>query len=202
MRRILPILVFAAGFLLSAGLPEKTPFVLLIDAGHGGKDPGYVHHAEAPHEKDITLALAQTLKDIADQHPHFKVYTLRETDEFVDLKTRAKVAQVLKPDLLISLHLEAQKEGNALSCRVDGQSKQKKYSTSYARQILKGFQNKSHWQANPKPEEFNSFLLREAACPAVLLTAGNLAMPEAQEFWSQPENQKAFAQEILSALSQ
>jgi N-acetylmuramoyl-L-alanine amidase len=88
---------------------EKT-FIVVIDAGHGGKDPG----AKGAHinEKAINLAVALKLGNLitADHHDVNVIYT-RKTDHFVELSERANIANRNKADLFISIHANSLKKG-------------------------------------------------------------------------------------------
>ena len=81
-------------------------FVLVIDAGHGGKDPGAV--GKTSKEKDINLKVALALgKLIQDNLKDVKVVYTRKTDVFVELDQRAKIANQNKADLFLSIHTNA-----------------------------------------------------------------------------------------------
>ncbi len=85
------------------GDPVKT---IVIDAGHGGHDPGCLG-ADAQ-EKKITLQLALLLRDkIKSRFPDVKVVLTRDKDVFVPLHTRSEIANDAKADLFISLHCNA-----------------------------------------------------------------------------------------------
>ncbi len=82
---------------------------VVIDAGHGGKDPGAVGHGLK--EKDITLSIALKLgKLIKDNCKDVKVVFTRSSDEFVELFKRAKIANNAKADLFISIHVNSSKK--------------------------------------------------------------------------------------------
>lgn len=82
------------------------PFTLVIDAGHGGKDPGAV--GARLKEKDINLRVALALgKIIEKEMPDCKVVFTRKTDVFVELDERANIANRNKADLFISIHTNA-----------------------------------------------------------------------------------------------
>ncbi|TFH37589.1 MAG: N-acetylmuramoyl-L-alanine amidase, partial [Bacteroidia bacterium] len=84
--------------------PAKEEWIVVIDAGHGGKDPGTV--GRKSREKDLTLALAlKTGKYIEDKIPGVKVIYTRTTDTFVELYKRAEIANRAKADLFISIHI-------------------------------------------------------------------------------------------------
>jgi len=80
--------------------------VIVIDAGHGGKDPGAI--GKKSKEKDITLALALKLGEyINDNLPDVKVIFTRSTDEFIELHRRSEIADENNADLFISIHVNA-----------------------------------------------------------------------------------------------
>ena len=87
-----------------AGIPIK---VVVIDAGHGGHDPGAVG-ANGTQEKDIALKMALLLGDmIKEKYPEIKVVYTRKTDVFVELYRRAKIANEHRASLFISIHCNA-----------------------------------------------------------------------------------------------
>lgn len=101
---------FLLALLLLFSLPplravEKT-FTVVIDAGHGGKDPGAM--GTTMKEKDINLSVSLKLgKIITDKHPDVEVVYTRKTDKFIDLNVRADIANKNKADLFISIHTNA-----------------------------------------------------------------------------------------------
>ncbi len=79
--------------------------VIVIDAGHGGKDPGAL--GEGVHEKDLTLAAAKSLKRRLERDGRYSVVLTRSGDRFVPLEERVQVARKADADLFISLHADA-----------------------------------------------------------------------------------------------
>ena len=79
---------------------------IVIDAGHGGKDPGT--EGKNSQEKNVTLAVALKLgKLVREAYPNLKVVFTRETDEFIELNQRTAIANECKADLFISIHCNA-----------------------------------------------------------------------------------------------
>ncbi len=90
---------------------RQVPFVeiktIVIDPGHGGKDPGAISRRGLK-EKDVNLALAKVLKDeLAGLG--FGVYLTRSTDVYLSLRQRVRMASSKKADLFISLHANSNK---------------------------------------------------------------------------------------------
>ena len=89
-------------------LPLKK--VVVIDAGHGGKDPGSL--GANGYEKDINLAAALTLADQLGKTGRYKVVLTRSTDVYIPLEDRVRVAQRAGADLFISLHSDSGPEAD------------------------------------------------------------------------------------------
>lgn len=85
--------------------PKKV-FVIALDAGHGGEDPGCIG-ATGTKEKDITLAIAKKLKEKIDQVPWLQAVLIRDGDYFIPLNQRVERARKAKADIFISIHADA-----------------------------------------------------------------------------------------------
>ncbi|MFN7164095.1 MAG: N-acetylmuramoyl-L-alanine amidase [Hyphomonas sp.] len=80
--------------------------VVVIDAGHGGKDPGAMALAGGK-EKDITLKAALALRDVLEKDGRYEVRLTRETDVYVEHEDRVTMARKWGAELFISLHADA-----------------------------------------------------------------------------------------------
>jgi len=87
------------------GLSVRT---IVIDPGHGGKDPGTIGKSGI-REKDVSLAIAKKLKEklVADGHGQFQVLMTRESDDTLALSDRVEYANANNADLFISIHINA-----------------------------------------------------------------------------------------------
>jgi len=91
-------------------------FVVVIDPGHGGVDPGAVRgeHTEA----DLVLTFARELRDILRRTGRVEVFLTRDSDVFVPLPTRLSLARAAGADAFISIHADAIAEGRAQGATV------------------------------------------------------------------------------------
>jgi N-acetylmuramoyl-L-alanine amidase len=81
---------------------QSNPFKVVLDAGHGGKDPGTMRGSIR--EKDIVLDVVLRLGKLLEQHNSVKVFYTRKTDVFIELRERANIANKAKANLFISVH--------------------------------------------------------------------------------------------------
>lgn len=88
-------------------LPEQRAYIVVLDPGHGGRDPG-ASTRNGLKEKDIVLDLARKMKSIIQQNaPYIHVYLTREDDTFLTLPKRTEIAEQYQADLFVSLHVNA-----------------------------------------------------------------------------------------------
>ncbi len=86
--------------------PKPAKPIIVIDAGHGGKDPG-ARGVKGSREKDITLRYALALRKALLRTGRYDVVMTRETDEFILLHERVKIGQRAKGSAFISLHADS-----------------------------------------------------------------------------------------------
>ncbi len=97
---------------LPVTLPAPNPYIIAIDAGHGGKDPGAIGKRGVK-EKNVTLAIATQLAKYVNSNSRFRGRLIRSTDVFVDLDKRSEIAREYKADLLISIHADSVASGSS-----------------------------------------------------------------------------------------
>jgi N-acetylmuramoyl-L-alanine amidase len=115
VKNIVPVFIFSAFLVLSSftALEFKQYKVkrVVIDAGHGGKDPGCL--GKKAREKNIALSVALNLgKLIKKNHPDVQVIYTRSTDVFIELHNRAAIANKNSADLFISIHCNSNNNKN------------------------------------------------------------------------------------------
>ena len=97
--------LFSTSITAAEKLPPKDEFVVVLDAGHGGDDPG--NRGNGYYEKDIALNIVLGIGAELEKMPGVKVIYTRKTDVFVTLAGRAQIANDAHADLFISVHCNA-----------------------------------------------------------------------------------------------
>lgn len=101
------VLTFITSLTCFASLQaQEDKFVVVLDAGHGGHDPGRPTK-NGYKEKDIALKIVLKIGEELEKNPDFKVIYTRKTDVFVTLRNRAKIANKADADLFVSVHCNA-----------------------------------------------------------------------------------------------
>jgi N-acetylmuramoyl-L-alanine amidase len=131
VKKIQYFLVLAAAFALAASFAfpkDKNNGIrtIVIDAGHGGKDPGC--GGVKYKEKDVSLAVALKLGKLIEENlKDVKVIYTRTTDVFVELEDRAQIANKAKADLFISIHCNAAGKPVVIKDKKTGKKRIKTY---------------------------------------------------------------------------
>src|SRR5438552_5125011 len=81
--------------------------IIVIDAGHGGRDPGAISVSGQVREKDLTLLLAHTLRDELVKRGRVRVAMTRDDDRYLTLDDRAAVARRLNAAMFVSVHIDS-----------------------------------------------------------------------------------------------
>ncbi len=185
---------------------SAKPFTVVIDAGHGGIDPGAI--VSGVMEKDINLSIAKKIQDLSSQY-NVKVLMTRAKDELPGggssiseaLHHRADMANANKADVFLSIHTELQVKGvtgfNFFITKANTQY------TASARlgSILVQKLNKSYpTDVALKQREERIYVLAKTNMPALLLQCGNMNNESDLAFIKKEENQEQVAKNILEGL--
>jgi N-acetylmuramoyl-L-alanine amidase len=92
-------------YALKTDKPRKK-FVIAVDAGHGGDDPG-AHGPSGIEEKKVVFAIAKKLGNLINEHPEMRAVMIRKGDYYIDLRKRMRIARKAGADLFISIHADA-----------------------------------------------------------------------------------------------
>lgn len=99
-----------------SGLKTERARIVVLDPGHGGKDPGAIG-GSGTYEKTLTLAMGKELQTIL-QKRGYTVYLTRSNDIFIPLRQRIKIAQKYKADLFMSIHADSAQNRQATGLSV------------------------------------------------------------------------------------
>ena len=99
----------SGGFTNGAPMPPRKPMpprLLMIDPGHGGRDPGAIG-ISGTHEKDVTLDVARRMADALSGKPGITAKLTRDEDVFLPLEERARIGREARADLFLSVHADS-----------------------------------------------------------------------------------------------
>ncbi len=177
---------------------SKKREVIIVDAGHGGKDCGAVSKRESYEEKELTLATALMIRNCLNQLGYKTIMT-RDQDIFIPLSTRAEIANANQADLFVSIHYNYSASPDAKGVEVyyykEGKTppspriaKSKALSSEVLKKVV------SNTGATSRGvKEANFAVVRETEMPAILVEAGFLSNPQEKAQVKDPQYQRKIA---------
>ncbi|QJD82479.1 N-acetylmuramoyl-L-alanine amidase family protein [Cohnella herbarum] len=182
--------------LLKKPQPDKSLYTVVLDAGHGGTDPGAISISKRP-EKDFNLSVVLKVRDLLAGDERIKLVLTRSDDSFPTLDSRSALANSLKADLFISVH------ANSYTAATNGTE------TYYTREESKAFANLMHSLYAPvtglkdNGVRYKSLsVTRKTTMPAILLEVGYLSSKiDEPQLWTN-ELQDRVAQAISTGIKQ
>jgi N-acetylmuramoyl-L-alanine amidase/beta-lactamase regulating signal transducer with metallopeptidase domain len=171
--------------------------VIVIDAGHGGKDPGAKIDEEL--ESKIVESIAKKIKALNGSED-LKIILLREDDSFVSLSDRVIKINQINPDMLISLHLNASKNPNekGVYAFISSQNGFYEKSLEKANQLIENISNNNLTKGGVK--NANLYIIKNSKCPAVLLEVGYLSNANDKAYITSESGKDEIAKNILKLL--
>lgn len=173
--------------------------IVVIDAGHGGTDPGTTSFTQN-HEKDFTLALALKVQKLLQNEPNIELIMTRDTDVYPTRSERVKLANDLKADVFVSIHgnnapLSSQAKGTETYYYQRASSKE--LATIIHEKLIQalGFSDRG-----VKNESFQ--VIRETTMAAVLLEIGFLSNQDEEQAMMSETNQNRAAQAIVEGIKE
>lgn len=177
--------------------------VLVIDAGHGGKDGGALSHGEKYFEKNINLDILLQLKELLDKE-NIKVYYTRTADDKVFLRPREELANAVDCDFFISIHNNASEATwpngtEILYCDTEFKGvKAKDLAEIMKTELGKTISLEQRGLVKEMAEDI--FILQKAIVPAVIIEVGYMTNNNDMDYLSSSENRKAVAQGIYNGI--
>ena len=143
---------------------SKKQFTVVIDAGHGGVDPGAL--GKKSQEKDINFKVSNMLgKMITEKYPEVKVIYTRTTDVKIPLARRADIANKANANLFISIHSNASKNRNAHGCQTftlgAGSDAEAKAAAMYENEVILTEENFEETYKGFDPRSSESYIIFE-----------------------------------------
>lgn len=188
------------------GQESTTQKRIVIDVGHGGKDPGAIG-INGSKEKDIVLGIALELLRLNDiSESPMDMYLTRYSDTLISLSDRTKLAKTLNADLFMSLHCNHSDNPNARGVEVYVAEPKSKYSiesTWFAYQLQRRLRKQLGFES--RGVKFANFqVLREMVdyCPSILLELGFLSNEDESSYLAHSEQNKIVAYLIKNLLQQ
>lgn len=194
------IMAFVAGvscFALTSFLnPDTNKKLVVIDAGHGGKDLGAVY--ENYNEAAIVETIAEKVKILAPSES-IQFVLVRDQGEFMSIDERVTEINSLHPDLVISLHVNAAEDTKSgLEVYVGRENEFYKSSMSAATSLSKHIARQCLKLEAIKNAGFK--IINAVKCPAVLLELGFISNAKDRAYITQEKGQNEIAAAIIAAL--
>jgi N-acetylmuramoyl-L-alanine amidase len=180
------------------GSTHEVQQVIMIDLGHGGQDEGAVGWDGATKEADLIASIGARIREL-DKNNRF-IFT--RADENLSLQDRTKLAKDRNADLFVSLHISSSKDPNASGVEVFYSTENPAAATSremserIATKLV--FRNGAHSNA---VKTANFVVLKDAQCPAVMVTLGFISNKEDCRYLLDDKNQRALAKQLVGILS-
>lgn len=177
--------------------------IIVLDAGHGGKDPGAYVRSHNTYEKDVNLQILLQLKELIATNPNIKVYYTRLEDETIYLNPRVNLANEVKADLFISIHCNSSEFPSANGLEVlynekdsnDGLTSFKLAQLLFDElQTLTGRVNRGLVPAS------EMVIVGKSQVPVALIEAGFISNEKDYSFLIEKNNQKEIAKSIYKVI--
>lgn len=192
----LALLLLLASPLLALS-PGRSAVVVVVDPGHGGRDPGAT--VAGVEEKDLVLGIALTLKLLSEGGP-VEVVLTRSSDRYVELKERVAFAERIGAALYVSIHANAcdSPDVRGIETYVDSSRPPSDPSWRLAEEIQRALCRRTG--APDRGVRTQKLYLRHTRLPAVLVEVGYLTNSLERERLLDPAYRRLVAQGILEGI--
>jgi len=178
---------------------NKEKKIIVIDAGHGGKDHGAKINNEL--ESKIVESIAKKIKSL-NVNNEIEIVLLREDDSFIGLSERVNKINEINPDLLISLHVNASNNSNenGVNAYVSSQNEFYEKSLVTANKLIATISNNNLAKGGVK--DANLYIIKNSKCPAILLEVGYLSNENDKAYITSENGKNKIANGIFEFLKQ
>ncbi|NRR90692.1 N-acetylmuramoyl-L-alanine amidase [Winogradskyella undariae] len=190
------ILLLAGIFVFSSYKDLKEPLVVVIDAGHGGKDPG--QKSFNVNEKDIVLNISNVLASLSDDK--VEIVLTRHNDEFLELSERVKFINNKKPDLFLSLHGNANTDETISGTEAYYNPKHELAETSLVFANILVENQLGNFGNRGVKETTGLYMLKNTSVPGVYLELGFMTNESDRVVLTDKDQQLKIAQSIYDGL--
>ncbi|AIJ36933.1 N-acetylmuramoyl-L-alanine amidase [Flavobacterium psychrophilum] len=196
MKKLMKLSIVVLVFLCFAFIPKNDKITVVIDAAHGGSDLGATMNGFS--EKEIVSSIAQKIENL-NLNSNIEILLTRSDDQNIPNQERVAFINAMKPDLVISLHVNASKnsEFNGLEVFVSEKSTEYLASKEFASKFHASITNKMPLKIHPL-KNANFLILRRSDVPAMLVELGYLSNQNDKAYLENKDNQIEIAQNILT----
>lgn len=175
--------------------------LVVIDPGHGGKDPGAVS-PNGTKEKDVVLAISHKLNEGLEAKG-YNTLMIRNEDFFVDKRERANIANMNQGDIFISIHANAFEENPKVSgieilyCPTNSNKVDRRNNYQLAKIISQEMGKALNAENRGLVKAPNTVVVRDTKMPAILIETGFLTNPEEEELIKDEDYQNKMVESII-----
>ncbi|QAY66107.1 N-acetylmuramoyl-L-alanine amidase family protein [Paenibacillus protaetiae] len=175
-------------------VPGKK-YTVVIDAGHGGTDPGAQSILSGKWEKETNLSIALKVKALLDKEPLINAQMTRSTDVFVELDERVNIAQKLKADLFLSIHANSSSPSASGTETYYTRANSKTLAETVHKYLIKGTGLKDRGVKTA-----NYRVTKATTMPAILMETGFVTNSNDAAILFDPAKQQVIAQSIVQGI--
>ncbi|PRZ28165.1 N-acetylmuramoyl-L-alanine amidase [Flavobacterium granuli] len=196
------LLVFATLVSFAFVMPKATVIKqinVVIDAGHGGSDTGV--SIDGTTEKKITEQLITKIQAF-NKNKNIVIHFTRSTDKFIPLDDRTTFINTIKPDLVLSLHVNSSSNTNksGIEFYVSKESKSYEKSNLIAESFQSKFANSNYKVAEIKNANF--YILKKSEVPAIIMELGYLTNKDDKKNLENSMEQNQIAKKIIECFEE
>ncbi|MFP4029902.1 MAG: N-acetylmuramoyl-L-alanine amidase [Candidatus Brocadiia bacterium] len=178
------------------GQKQYRGITIVLDPGHGGKDPGAISPIGLQ-EKDVNLAVSERVEELL-KRSGFTVIMTRKSDAFIELDRRAEIANKKKADLFVSIHADSSPRSSPRGYTLYVSRAASPKGRSAAKAVAKGL--RASGIASRGVREADYRVLVRTECPAILVEMGFLSNKREAKMLRSRATQKRLAECIVAGI--